>query len=995
MMNEVPTGQRDRSVGGRERKEQPSGVLKGAFWVESVDNYSLIMKGTVNRNKKKMSTKDDIIFNSLDSQPLQTLTIVQLKKELRFRNLSLTGNKNELILRIVEDNTKRNSEGNLEELNVLRAQNLNNVEVAISDNAHLLTEIESLRKQVELLSILLQQSPLPMPPPSQIDPNIADILSTLMETQKQFLERQVNPNVIQITSTNDTANSIQIFKGDIIENALEWLKEVERISTLANWSDELKLTNAISRLSGSAKNWQLTTGKNFNDWITWKNALASRFKRRITMQEFLAHQSERKLRHNESLVDYIYSKDALLEKAPFTIPQPDRISMIIGDITEEKWQIALATQNTNTVEELIDRATALDAIRSAKQEHKKHSPKSQIRSSYTHDEQRRKYNPVTDDVRDITCWRCGNKGHASFMCSLPPPPRGSTIAQPRNTSQQNQYTNSQTNAQIPSSSSSTSSDNNTAVKTISLNSSNSRRNNNNRNSTSGRSTTANSANNNSINCIRTETNRRALIPVIINNDTEIQALCDPCADITIIQQSCVPNDIVINPWTDGQFQVVDHEIKPIGWISLNIIVGNLEHMMPKIGVCTQLPFKLILGFDWQQQVQARCTYDPNGSLCISTPTSFHLYECIHASKPSINCVSLHPPSLPSLDDVLLCQKQHPYNFNPKQTLSLNSQDSLQLNKLNLMQCRPYRLSEPDRQFLKTQIEKWLKQGICRHSNSPYAAPAFIVEQPFHESTSRRIVVDFSRTINPITNIDPHPIDQMEDVIQRMAGKSYSSKMDVKSAFHCIPIRDIDTYKTGFVTPDGHYEFLRMPFGVTNGPSTMTRAIKLAYNHLAHHNVNTYIDDISTSHDDFNYHLKVIYKIFEATQKAGFKLTREKTQFAVSEITLFGRIISQDGVRPDPERIAAIERYLTLKSIHEVRSFLGFANQFRKYIRNYAVIAKPLTSVLKGLEKKTNNAPIVLTEDQQRTFESLKTAISTDYCSNSFVFQTRITNLCRN
>ncbi|GFQ80204.1 retrovirus-related Pol polyprotein from transposon opus [Trichonephila clavata] len=95
-----------------------------------------------------------------------------------------------------------------------------------------------------------------------------------------------------------------------------------------------------------------------------------------------------------------------------------------------------------------------------------------------------------------------------------------------------------------------------------------------------------------------------------------------------------------------------------------------------------------------------------------------------------------------------------------------------------------------------------------------------------------------------------------------------------------------------------------------------------------------------------------------------------------EITLFGRIASQDGVRPDPESIAAIERYLTLRSIQEVRSFLGFANQFRKYIRNYAVIAEPLTSVLKGLENKTSNAPIVLTDDQQRTFESLKTAITT-------------------
>lgn len=158
-----------------------------------------------------------------------------------------------------------------------------------------------------------------------------------METQKQLLDKQVSqPNIIQITSTNDTANSISIFKGDAIDNALEWIKEVDRIATLANWSDDLKLTNAISRLSGSANNWQLTRGKTYNDWTAWKTALATRFKRRITMQEFLAHQSDRKLKHNESLVDYIYAKDALLEKAPFTIPQADRISMIIGDITEEK-----------------------------------------------------------------------------------------------------------------------------------------------------------------------------------------------------------------------------------------------------------------------------------------------------------------------------------------------------------------------------------------------------------------------------------------------------------------------------------------------------------------------------------------------------------------------------------------------------------------------------------------------------------------------------------
>ncbi|GFS78861.1 retrovirus-related Pol polyprotein from transposon opus [Nephila pilipes] len=149
---------------------------------------------------------------------------------------------------------------------------------------------------------------------------------------------------------------------------------------------------------------------------------------------------------------------------------------------------------------------------------------------------------------------------------------------------------------------------------------------------------------------------------------------------------------------------------------------------------------------------------------------------------------------------------------------------------------------------------------------------------------------------------------MENVVKRTAGKRYNSKMDIKSEFNTICIRETEIYKTGFVMPNGHFEFLRMPFCITNGLSTMTKAIKLAYNHLAPQNVNTYIDDISTSHDDLNYHLKVLYKIFEATHNASFKLTLGKSYLAVSEISFFGRILSQDGERPNPEHRASVKRY---------------------------------------------------------------------------------------
>ncbi|GFX28117.1 uncharacterized protein TNCV_424441 [Trichonephila clavipes] len=237
-----------------------------------------------------MSTAADVL-NSLEPHSLHNLTIADLKNELRFRKLSTNGNKSLLISRIVEDN----NEGTLNDLTILRMQPQKNDDGIFSDKIDLLKEIESLQKQVELLS-----NQPPQPPPPQIDPSIAAVLSTLIETQKQLLDRQTNQNVIQITSFNDTANSIQIFNGDIIDNVFKWIKEVERISTLAHWSNELRLSNAISRLSVSAKNWQLTTENNFNDWTVWKTAFASRFKRRTTMQEFLAHQSERKMKHSET-----------------------------------------------------------------------------------------------------------------------------------------------------------------------------------------------------------------------------------------------------------------------------------------------------------------------------------------------------------------------------------------------------------------------------------------------------------------------------------------------------------------------------------------------------------------------------------------------------------------------------------------------------------------------------------------------------------------------
>ncbi|GBN27858.1 hypothetical protein AVEN_224225-1 [Araneus ventricosus] len=308
--------------------------------------------------------------------------------------------------------------------------------------------------------------------------------------------------------------------------------------------------------------------------------------------------------------------------------------MIIGDITEEERQIALATQISTTLEELIDRTTALDAIRNAQHENS---------------EEVRKYNPATDDVRDITCWRCGRFIYVQFT----PSSKRFTNSSQRNTSLHSQDSNNQRNTPFSNSRTITIGSNSSLRGATVSNYADPRCSSNRISTTRPVITRANEFP--TINCIKTITNKRAKTPAIISKNTEIKALCDPCSDIIVIQQSCVPPDSFIQLWTDGEFQVVDHEIKPLGWIFLSINVGKISHFIPNVDICNQLPFSLIIGFDWLQQLQARCIYDPNGSLCIShyVPSVLHLYECIQAYRQSIRSISSNELSLQPLDGVIL------------------------------------------------------------------------------------------------------------------------------------------------------------------------------------------------------------------------------------------------------------------------------------------------------------------------------------------------------
>ncbi|KAE9525550.1 hypothetical protein AGLY_014077 [Aphis glycines] len=207
------------------------------------------------------------------------------------------------------------------------------------------------------------------------------------------------------------------------------------------------------------------------------------------------------------------------------------------------------------------------------------------------------------------------------------------------------------------------------------------------------------------------------------------------------------------------------------------------------------------------------------------------------------------------------------------------------------------------------ISSILPNRCCKLSNmadfncttiSPYGAPAFVIEQPHHESSPRRFVVDYSRTINPFTIKGPFPIDKMNDMVHKIAGNKYKTLIDVKQAFNNFKIKEEDNFKTVAVTSDHHIEFCRVIFGLTNAPAILAQVISIAYSHLIDNGLAKYYDDLVAAHNTFDEHF-------------------------MSELKILGRILDSKGDRPDSYHIQAEPVFRA-----------GRLNKFADYLSRYSI-----------------------------------------------------------
>ncbi|CAH2094977.1 unnamed protein product [Euphydryas editha] len=258
--------------------------------------------------------------------------------------------------------------------------------------------------------------------------------------------------------------------------------------------------------------------------------------------------------------------------------------------------------------------------------------------------------------------------------------------------------------------------------------------------------------------------------------------------------------------------------------------------------------------------------------------------------------------------------------------------SIKLNSSTPVYYRPYRLSHAETLRVREIIKELLDKGIIEESESEYASPILLVKK---KDGTDRMCVDF-RKLNDITVKDRFPLPRIDDHIDRLGHNRYFSSLDMATGFHQIPLDQDSVPLTGFVTPEGHYQYLKMPYGLANAPVVYQRIIaKTLREFIESGDILVYIDDVLILSKTIDQGLVLLRKVLSTLTKAGFSINLKKCSFLVTQIEYLGRTICEGQVRPSHEKVRALVETPEPQNVKQVRQFMGLASYFRRYIADFA------------------------------------------------------------
>ena len=288
---------------------------------------------------------------------------------------------------------------------------------------------------------------------------------------------------------------------------------------------------------------------------------------------------------------------------------------------------------------------------------------------------------------------------------------------------------------------------------------------------------------------------------------------------------------------------------------------------------------------------------------------------------------------------------------------------------------PHRMAPVELQELRVQLQELLDKGFIKPSTSPWGAPVLFAKK---KDKTLRLCIDYGQ-LNRVTVKNRYPLPRIDDLFDQLRGARAYSKIDLHTGYHQLRVMETDIPKTAFRMRYRHFEFTVMPFGLTNAPAAFMDLMHKVFQPYLDQFVVVFMDDIliySQSEWEHEYHLRIVLQLLRDHQLyAKFS----KCDFWLTEVRFLGHVVSASGMSVDPEKVEAVMSWERLKSVFEIRSFLGLAGYYMRFIEVFSRLAAPMTRLtwkevkfdwddqceeaFQELKRRLNIAPILIVSDR--------------------------------
>ena len=275
-----------------------------------------------------------------------------------------------------------------------------------------------------------------------------------------------------------------------------------------------------------------------------------------------------------------------------------------------------------------------------------------------------------------------------------------------------------------------------------------------------------------------------------------------------------------------------------------------------------------------------------------------------------------------------------------------------------------RYSEREMDELNKQLKEYLDKGMIKPSKSPWGTNVILVKK---KDGSMRFCVDY-RALNNVTVKDKYPLPHTEELFDRLHGAKFFSKIDLRTGFYQIPMAEADAHKTAFVTRYGLYEWVVLPMGLTNAPATFMHLMNGTFREYLDKFVLAFLDDILVYSKTIEEHEAHVKQVLERLREVRLYAKLSKCEFFQTEVEFLGHRVGRDGLKVMPSKVQAVVEWPELKNISDVRSFLGLAGYYRRFIRNFSSLASPLSDLTK------NEVKFEWGKVQQTAFQAIKQSL---------------------